>query len=151
MVFFFWQKNGWLLFRAHSILYFISSYVIHASCIEAWLAIIFDKIYRKKCSLTFFSWKCSGRNVSGISCSGLTICGWTCCRKPSSTPLNVNFFILFSLGLCFLYFGFSFFLCVCLCVNFLFLFYFSFFYVSNLLSFKQAILWVFSISLFMWF
>lgn len=45
--------------------------------------------------LTFFSWKCSGRNVSGISCSGLTICGWTCCRKPSSTPLNVNFFILF--------------------------------------------------------
>lgn len=44
-------------------------------------------------TLTFFNWKCSGRNVSGISCSGLTICGCTCCRKPSRTPLNVNFFI----------------------------------------------------------
>lgn len=51
----------------------------------------------KKMLLTLCSWKWSGRNVSGISCSGLTICGWTCCRKPSSTPLNVNFLIVLSL------------------------------------------------------
>lgn len=60
--------------------------------------------------LTFLSWKCSGRNVSGISCSGLTICGCTCCRKPSRTPLNVNFFI-FDFGFCLTrWFAFEFYL-----------------------------------------
>lgn len=44
-------------------------------------------------SLTFRSWKCSARNVSGISCSTFACC-CTVCRNPSKTPLNVNFFIL---------------------------------------------------------
>lgn len=72
-----------------------------------------DICLRVCCALTFFSWKCSGRNVSGISCSGLTICGWTCCRKPSSTPLNVNFFILFLLFVFYFWFRDFFFGCWC--------------------------------------
>lgn len=48
--------------------------------------VIFFKI------LTFLTWKCSDLSVSTISWSGLT-CWATEDRKPSRTPLIVNFFI----------------------------------------------------------
>lgn len=43
--------------------------------------------------LTFFIWKWSGRRVSWISCSVPRGAACTELRNPSSTPLNVNFFI----------------------------------------------------------